>query len=269
MRLFLNHPEAFEYAWARYCAFGSSTSISKHNIPCEALYLDGCHLEIFREEMKKYFVSFGKGEDCRVQVYDEGDQVIILVTRGSYYRPFAHWEAGEIKVDPLRPAYEDIVVYEKKSCQLCLQIRLPRDKEQYIKSFAGIIVGDISLADHPNRDMVYTLAPFQDGTFGWDGNDYITHIVPVEAKLKLNGSTEPVIIVKSKDIRQTLQDELKGVSLSAVNFTYIKLRFTLEVDGKTETVTFTISPPSATDLANKRHADIIAAYLKENGVQLT
>jgi len=269
MRLFLNHPKAFEYAWARYCIFGSSTSISRHNIPCETLHLDGHWLEAFNEDMKKYFASLAKGEDCQVQLYEEGDQVIILVARGSYYRPFARWEAGVIKVDPLRPAYEDILVYEKKSCQLCLQSRLARDKEQYIRSFASIIVGDPSLADHPDRDRVYTLAPFQDGTFSWDGNDYITYIVPVEAKLKVNGLTEPVITVKSKDIRQTLQDQLKSVSLSSLNFIYIKLRFTLEIDGKSETVTFTISPPSATDLAKKRHADIIAAYLRENGVQLT
>jgi hypothetical protein len=268
MRLFLNHPEAFEYAWARYCVFGSSTSISRHNIPCETLHLDGHRLEAFNEEVKKYFASFAKGQDCRVQLYDEGDQVIILVTRGSYYKPFAHWEAGEVKVDPLRPAYEDMLVYEKKSRQLCLQTRLARDREQYIRSFASIIVGDPSLAERPDRDRVYTLAPFQDGTFSWDGNDYITFIVPVEAKLKVNGATEPIITVKSKDIRQTLQDQLKSVSLSSVNFIYIKLRFTLEVDGKAETVTFTISPPSATDLAKKRHADIISAYLKENGVQL-
>ena len=34
MRLFLDYPEAFEYAWTRYCVYASPSKISRHNLPC-------------------------------------------------------------------------------------------------------------------------------------------------------------------------------------------------------------------------------------------
>jgi hypothetical protein len=48
----------------------------------------------------------------------------------------------------------------------------------------------------------------------------------------------------------------------------IKFRLIIENQGKEEKVTFEIAPPYVTGLPNKKHADIISAYLKENGVLL-
>jgi len=203
-----------------------------------------------------------------VRSYDEGDQVIVLVTRGSYFRTIARWEGGEIKVDSFRPASEDILIYDKRSSQLCIQTPLPKDREQYIKSFASAIVGEPSLAEDPDRDNVYTLDPILNGTFNWSGNDSITDIIPVEAKLRLTASSEPVIEIKSKNLRQTLEEDLNGPSLASIKLIHMKFRFFIDEEGKSETITFTITPPYATDLPKKKHADIITEYLKENGVQL-
>ena len=104
MRLFLDYPDAFEYAWARYCVYGSTSRISRHNIPCEGFEINATKLETFSEEVKHHLSELAKGEECRVHHYDEGDQVVILVARGSYIRTIARWEGGEIKIDSFRPA---------------------------------------------------------------------------------------------------------------------------------------------------------------------
>jgi len=268
MRLFLGHSEAFDYAWGRFCVYGSSSKISRHNIPCEELEVDTEKLEAFEDEVRIYFSNLAKGQECRVRSYDEGDQVFVLVTRGSYFRTIARWEGGEIRVESFRPASEDVLMYDKKSCQLCIQTPLSKDREQYIKSFTSAIVGEPSLAESPDRDNVYTLDPIVIGTFNWDGDDCITCIIPVEAKLRLAGATEPVIEIRSKNLRQTLEEDLEGASLSSIKLIHMKFRFTVEVAGKPEDVTFVITPPYATDLPKKKHAETIAAYLQENGVQL-
>jgi hypothetical protein len=48
----------------------------------------------------------------------------------------------------------------------------------------------------------------------------------------------------------------------------MKFRLIIETQGKEEKVTFEIAPLYTTDLTKKKHAHIIAAYLKENGVLL-
>ena len=87
-----------------------------------------------------------KGEECRVHYYDEGEQVIFLVERGSYLRALAHWEDGEIKVKSFRPASEDVLIYERRHGQLCIQTTYPADIEQYIRSFTRIFMGNPLLA---------------------------------------------------------------------------------------------------------------------------
>ena len=77
-----------------------------------------------------------------------------------------------------------------------------------------------------------------------------------------------VIEIRSKNLRQTIEEDLEGASLSSIKLIHMKFRFTIEVEGKPEDVTFVITPPYATDLPKKKHAETIAAYLQENGVQL-
>jgi hypothetical protein len=268
MRIFLDYPDAFEYAWTRYCIYASSSKVSRHNLPCQNLQVDPEKLEAFETEIKKYFADSAKGEECHVHFYDEMEQVIMLVERGSYLRALAHWEGGEIKVESFRPASEDVLIFERKTNQLCIQTPFHTDMEQYIRSFTKVIIGDPALAKNPDRDKIYSLDPILNDSFNWDGNEFIKNIVPLEAKLKIKGATEAVIEIRSKDLRLTLEQDLDSPNLSSMELREMKFRFAIEMQGKEEKVTFVIAPPFATDLAKKKHADLISAYLRENGVQL-
>jgi hypothetical protein len=58
------------------------------------------------------------------------------------------------------------------------------------------------------------------------------------------------------------------ISLGSCELTYAKFRFILDIDGKKPKVSFMIAPPAVSDLAQKRHTEIISDYLKEQGVKL-
>lgn len=124
------------------------------------------------------------------------------------------------------------------------------------------------MADCRNRETAYTPRPFQDGTFSWEGNRHITSIVPVEVTLRFSHTTNPKVRITSQDVRQTLQDEDWGFDLASGELVHIKLRSIVEVNGEPETITFSISPPDISDLAQKKHAHIISAYLRENEVEV-
>jgi len=108
----------------------------------------------------------------------------------------------------------------------------------------------------------------QDGSFDWSGNEHISEVLLTEIKLRLPGRTRPVIIISSGDVRKSLQENIGGIDLGNGELTYARFRFVLKVDGRKRKVSVEIVPPMKTDLAQKRHSDIISDYLKEQGVKL-
>ena len=74
--------------------------------------------------------------------------------------------------------------------------------------------------------------------------------------------------IGSSNVLKTLKDDINGINLGSGDLVHAKFRFGLDIDGKPRKVTFEITPPNVTDLTKKKYADIIGAYLKENGVKL-
>lgn len=267
MKLFLDHADAFDFAYTWYCYYHTSSTLSSHRIP-GVFRLTAGKLSKFLKETQKWFGELAKGRECIVTHYDEKDSTVILVKHGSYVKTVAYWRENEIDVTSFRPASEDVLLYEKTPGLLRIKASLPKDREQYIALFSKCIMGDASLAESEDRDTVYTLRPLQDGAFNWNGNEQIQNILLTEIKLRLPGGTEPVIHISSGDVRKSLSESLRGVKLDAGELTYAKLRFALKVDGKKPRVSVEISPPARSNLNQKRHAEIISAYLKTQGVEL-
>ena len=267
MRLFLDHKEAFDFAYTWFCYYQYSSAMSFHHMPGD-FRLARKRIDMFRKEVKEHFRKLAKGKECIVIDYDEEDTAVILVKHGTYVRIVAYWKDDKIEMASFRPANEDVLLYDKAAGLLRIKASLQKDRDQYIKSFARCIMGDESLADREDRDTLYTLKPLQNGAFNWNGNEQISEILLTEAKLQLPGSTRPVISIGSGDVRKSLKESLRSISLDSGELTYARFRFTLKVDGKKRKISFAISPPSRTDLTQKKYADIVSAYLKQQGVEL-
>lgn len=267
MKLFMDYPQAFDYAYAWYCYYHTSSKISHHRMPGDFEVTES-KLNAFRAEVKEWFKGLAKGPECIVTHYDEENSTVILIKHGSYVRTVAYWKEDKVEIISFRPANEDILLYNKEMEVLSIKASLQKDRERYIACFSKCIMGDELLAEKEDRDTTYTLKPLQDGSFSWDGNENIKEIILTEAKIKLPGVTEPVVKLSSKNVRESLALDFPGLGLDSGELTYARFRFILKIEGKAQKVSFTIAPPAVSDLAQKKHSDIISDYLKEQGVKL-
>ena len=267
MKLFLDHEEAFDYAYTWYSYYHTSSKVSEHNMLGDFV-LTKKKMDDFLKDTRKWFSDLAKGPECIMMHYDEQDTTVILVEHGSYVRTMAYWKDDKIELISFRPASEDILLYKKKENKLSIKASLQKDREQYIKSFSRLIMGDESLAESKDRDTVYSFEPLRNGKFSWSGTDIIKEIILTEIKIEIPGSTEAVVRIRSKDVLKTLEEDIHNISLDSVKIKCVRFRFTIEIDGKKQPVSFMIEPPDVSDLAQKRHEDIISDYLKKQKVKL-
>ena len=200
IKLFLDHEDAFDCAYAWFCYYHASGKMSYYRIPGDFSLTDE-KLNPFRQEIKAWFKELAKGQECIITPYIEGDSTVILIKHGSYIRTIAYWQEKDVKMQSFRPASEDILVYNKETEVLSIKASLQKDRKKYIESFCRCIMDDETLAESSELETIYTLKPLQDGTFDWNGNEYIKKIILTEAILRLPGKNGSVVKVSSKDVR--------------------------------------------------------------------
>ena len=266
MKLFLKHSKAFEHAWTLYCYYKSTTQVYEYCLPCKSVNTGTDNIQAFRTRIRDFFVKQAKGDQCVVKEFEEQNETALMIIHGSYYKTVARWIADEVVIDTFRPAYEDVVLYDKT--RSVLKIKASRkDRDQYLNSFGKCILA-IAEPEISEKNNVYTLRPLQNGTFSWDGNEKISSIVVLEVHLRMHGATEPVVIVRSADVNRSFKEDFSDLDFASGEILYVKFRFTIETDGRTEPVVFVVNPPAVSDLTRMSHYNIISAYLKENGVLL-
>jgi hypothetical protein len=187
MHLFLNHREAFDYAYDHYCLFNSSSKTSYHKVPPCALLMTDSKIKRFKKKIVEFYSNLAKGRECLVRHYDEGDQIVIVVIHGSYRRSVSAWEKGNLNTLFYRPAKEDILRFDKKTSVLSIKAPYKKDKNNYIDAFIESIMEDDCQKEYPDRDATYTLKPLQNETFNFVGNEVIRSITLLEVRLSLRG----------------------------------------------------------------------------------
>ncbi len=91
----------------------------------------------------------------------------------------------------------------------------------------------------------------------------------MRAKWRLDDPDSPELVIRSQDVLQTLRRRPAGISLGLGRLIAVTLRFQMKPDkGRSEKVSFDIEPPARSNLAQKKYADIIEEYLKNQGVKL-
>ncbi len=265
MKLFLFHRAAFDRAQDFYYLLSSSIKMSQHQIAAENFTISEQKVERFRELVRDFYAKSAKGKECKVRYYDDPDKIVMFIIHGSYTRSVVVWDAEETKTISFRRVSEDILHYDKVTSLLLIKAPYQKDRDNYIAAFTEAIVEDGSQAHRADRDMTYTLESLQNGKFSFAGNDDIRAITLLEVKIETDYET---VILRSDDILETIKRGKLAIKLTDGDLVHAKFRFRLMVDGKPRRVTFEIDPPNVTNLNKKKYADIIAKYLKENGVKL-
>ena len=269
MRLFLDHPDAFQFAWSRYLFFGVGSKLTTYPIDMPSLIITDEKVERFKTDLQQYFSRLAKGNQCLVNWFQEPGQSMLHIQRGYYVRTIARWKEDRIEIETFRPASEDLMIYDSERSDLTIKAGLGKEREYYVQAFATHLAGDSDLARRALNSRVFSLAPMQEGNFDYTGNGVITRVALVSAKLRLNDVHSTQVQIKSKDLMETLDSSLRGVSLNHGQLTAVRLRVQLQPEnGRPATVSFDIEPPARTNLAQKRYAKIIEDYLREQGVKL-
>lgn len=87
-RVFLDHPEAFDFAWARYLLYGTGTKVNTYPFPADARPLDTADaVDGFRCALAAWLAERAKGVQCRVQCFPIGATTSCSSSVGITSRP--------------------------------------------------------------------------------------------------------------------------------------------------------------------------------------
>jgi hypothetical protein len=222
-----------------------------------------------QDDLSNWLASQAKGKDCNVSWHQDDNQSTLYVQRGAHRRTMPYWKDGKIEIASLRLASEDLLVYNPKQASLTIKAGLVKDNEFYLSIFAYHVAGDGSLARKALDTPMFSLEPLERGTFDYTGNGIITGIDLTWAKIRLYDIHSSVIEIKSKSVLGTLEHGLHRSPLRQGKLVSVRFRFQIHPDeGRPATVSFEVQPPVRTNLTQKRYADIIEDYLREQGVML-
>lgn len=270
LRLMLDYPEAYEFTVSRFYLYSSPNTLSTYSLlGIEDLRIDEKSIDEFRGLVQEWFSKQAKGEHCEVKKFDDQGESLIVIQHGSYLKTIPSWEGSNIRYKSLRPAMEDILVYDHNNHQLQIRARLPKDRQFYLRLFSETIARDPSLSEKALESEIFSLAPVQSEAFNYNGKDPITKADLVGVRLKIYGVSNSVINLSASDIYKAFKHDLGSLNFSSGQLQMAKFRFhILKKNGKITTNTFTIEPPSRTDLNNSSYRNIIENYLVEQGVKL-
>lgn len=267
--LFLDHPDAFDYAWTRFLLYASSSKLSVHPIGGHEFRIEGGGLERFEVGVRSWFQNQAKGDQAQVSHFDDDGDDVILIRHGTYYRAFSHWEEEGLGVVALRLAVEDVIAYERDTGLLRIKATQPKDRMEYLRLFARDFVGNEDVAQEAADAEVFNLGPIQSGEFDFNGDGPIARVELKAVRLKIYGLTNPIVDIRSKDVLAAIKYDLGGLGLDSGMLVSAKLKFTIQRQNKPPTSrTFEITPPSYTNLPDRRDTQLILEYLQRQGVKL-
>jgi hypothetical protein len=266
MSLFLDHRDAFDFAWSRYLLYGSPANLSVHPMELGHLRIGADQLAAFRAAVQRWFAEQAKGEHCIVNEYQDDGDTVILIRHGTHFRTIPFWKDAEVSMASFRPALEDAIVYEPDTSLLRIRASLAKDRRHYLLLFATCIAGNEALADAAE---IFTLAPLQRRTFNFGGEGHIVGVELRKVRMKLHGATKVVAEFTSPDVLNSFRYDLPGLEIDSGILTLARFCFHIQFPGeRPTTVTFNIEPPTITNLAERRYSHLIMKYLERQGVKL-
>ena len=69
MRLFLDDPDAFQYAWSRYLLFSTDSLLTSYSMEVDGLETSEEQIGKFQLDLNRWFASQAKGSQCKVHCF--------------------------------------------------------------------------------------------------------------------------------------------------------------------------------------------------------
>lgn len=272
MLLFLDFPEAFDFARSRYLLYGGGATLSVYSLARSNVSIGPVEAALFEGDVKGWFAAQAKGDNVIVQRFEDGGEVILLVQRGSLIQTRPFWEEanGTIGISRIRPAIEDVIIFDPESSELRIKAAYPKDRANYLDLFCCHMAGDPELAERARSAQMFTLEPVRQGRFSYKGKGSVKLVELVGVRLQIGGASKLMVNLHADDMLKAFQHDLQNLSLQSGILVSATFRFHIQLPGQraTEPLTFSVTPPTGTNVGEKKHADIGLRYLRAQGVKL-
>ena len=224
----------------------------------------------FWEDANHYLKENGKGEHLDIHWYDYKNELIGIILHAGYMKYEEFWkDKKKRKQMAVRHVRTAVLEYIFDEGIIWIGARAKRDKLHFFGSFSQSFLGIEIDEDNDAIYSEYSLEALQNGRFNYDGAGDIVGVQLREIEFISSDDGEEVRIrIRGKDTLKALKARglkgrfMRGKAIGA------KFRFLVREGNSTGNVTFLVQPPFTTDLFNKKHAELIDAYLKKNGVKL-
>ncbi|MFQ6026963.1 MAG: hypothetical protein ACE5Q6_05535 [Dehalococcoidia bacterium] len=270
MQLYLEFPEEFEVAWSRYLLHSGDTKVASYPVVFSLLLFDDGTIENLKEDLERFLATQGRGQNVIVRRHQDNAEASLFIQRGEKMRSVAYWKDGKIEIAPLRLATEDHVVYRREEHKLIIRSRYSRHSEFLLGAVAFHVGGNGGLARTAVDTPMYSLVPFQQGTFDYSGEGDIVKVIVTGAKTRSNNPNSTINYATSKDLLEDMaRPGYNGTRLDDGNLLSIRLNFLIRTARANPLkVSVTITPPNHSQIKQAKYAPLIENFLKQQGVLL-
>ncbi|MGE0227644.1 MAG: hypothetical protein AB7I38_13405 [Dehalococcoidia bacterium] len=267
MQLYVESPRFFDFAWSQYILLAGGERVGMYDLGRTGLDITEEQIKQLQHALSEWYASRGKGGQCLVSHFPDSAEHTLLIQRGQALKTMPLWVGPDLSMQTFRPALEDVLTYEPLTGTLRVKASQKTERQAYVRYFAGIVAGDIGLADAALASNTCKLGPFQTGDFHYGGAGSITRVWMVSAVFSVDGAAGRVSI-DHDDVVSYLSRTPTGFDLSSGNLRAVRLRFEVDEPGSGQSlVTVYVQPPDQIRLADRRYEHLILEYLREQEVR--
>jgi len=284
LRVFLDHRNVFDAAVATL-AYRTVSSFAELAGEEEGIAADdgAASRAAFAAKAAEIFEANLRGRYCRVQCYDDDDELNVVVTHGAVFRTTDTLEDGEERVRSFRELEHAILRYTQATGRLNLAGIAKAQRHDVAEAFAADMLKRPGFFSAPDAQNLYTLEPVERAGFrfafhhGFDPKIRKVQIVEVQANRlgvdPRSGELQTFWSVIARDGRDNalarLGEIAPDIDLSSGHWrlNHIVMRIHFDVGGaRPVKLTVKLKPPGAPVFKRQRFEGQVMTLLRRNGI---
>jgi len=283
----MNRPEVWEaavrFAKADSLSFGRSW-VKRANVPLAEPKTNAKGLQALEEAMSAFYRDRqGRGHHCKVEHFPRGrNHNYFFVYLSDYADTHINFDdAGNFKRTPERRAFEVVFAYDRGSGTLEMYAKGGKKViEPLQRVFSRVILGEQLAPEDPSAKPYHLDGLMgRDFSFPTDPEDGVKEVSIRCLRLSILGRRRGRITLEADPekgpayIYEMLEEDLnrKRLPKSILHVTKVTFNFKLSGNGRSNSLTFSVTYPNSCDLKSKREEQRLLGekYLKRWNIDVT
>ena len=269
LKVFTENEDAFNLAYDRNTMWKADRFTVYRGQPGKAIEGPRDAVARFRQRLAELFHYDKSSDRVLVRAYQEGSYTNLIVyheKRTQAPLVFSGSKAA-LKVVPkiLRPAQQDFISYDPTTGQVEVEARFEKEDAELRQAFAQSCLGDADFFEGEGAAKRFNLGAIADRDFQLRTSNEDSASL-VELRFRLAQKHGPRLIVRSKDVLETLDFNGLRRRLSADQIESAVIKITFPDDSRGKRVE--MSGTNRIKFKRATHAEDVFRYLKDWGILL-